>query len=1458
MTRASRVSELPALLLIVVATFLLVTVNACQRAVFPEEPPGASDAQPTDSGSEPPILSIADASATESAGTLRLQVTLSSTSVKTVTVRYTTESSTAEEREDYTATEGTLTFVPGVLQQDIAVPIHQDDVDEADRETFTVNLAGAQNATLGDATATATILDDDVTVGVEADALTVVEGDVARFTVSLTGGPSSAPVAIGYQVAGTASVGTDYTMPDGSLTLVAGAATGTIAIDTLADEVLDPGETLQVKLHDASTLPGTVIVNPAKAGATITIADAAMVEVSVAPPAQEVVEGHDADLSVTLSGAVAAPVSLRYETVNETAEAGRDYTPTAGALIFAPGQIEQMIAVPILPDDLDEADERFAVLLTALNLPGGVSLGAAAATIIITDDDDPPVLSIMDATVVEGDVAEFVVSLDPASARQVTVAHATGDGTAQAFEDYTAVSSTTLTFEAGDTEQAISISTTQDSRNEDEEAFTVTLSNPSNATLAAGATTATGTIADDDALPVLSITGAAVSEGEAAEFVVKLSPASGKPVTVAYRTEDGTARAGEDYTAVPRMTLTFDAGDTEQTIRITTQQDTRNEGQEAFTVTLRNPWNATLAAGATTATGTITDDDTLPVLSITGAAVSEGEAAEFVVKLSPASGKPVTVAYRTEDGTARAGEDYTAVPRMTLTFDAGDTEQTIRITTQQDTRNEGQEAFTVTLSDPSNATLAAGATTATGTITDDDTLPVLSITGAAVSEGEAAEFVVTLSPASGKPVTVTWRTDDGTARAREDYTAVSSTRLTFNAGDTEQTIRITTEQDTRNEDQEAFTVTLRNPWNATLAAGATTATGTITDDDALPVLSITGAAVSEGEAAEFVVKLSPASGKPVTVAYRTEDGTARAGEDYTAVPRMTLTFDAGDTEQTIRITTQQDTRNEGQEAFTVTLSSPSNATLAAGAATATGTIADDDDPPLLSLAGAAVSEGETAEFVVTLSPASGKPVTVAYRTDDGTARAREDYTAVSSMTLTFAAGDTEQTISISTIQDTRSEDQETFTVTLSNPSNATLARHAATATGAITDDDEIRDDHGNTRSTATSVQPGTPISGRLETATDVDFFKVAVSSTSTLIAATDEAKAADWQHVEYRDTVVRIEGFGFYSSNTDSLDTAEVTVGVPGTYDVFVRVTSAHATYYDLAVWLINPEAPDWSFDIALRYLGTEPTAAQKSTIRAAARVWERVITRGLPDRPVASSNESCEDDDPSLFGVLIDDLLINIRLQAVDGTGGVLAAAGPCWIRSADGLPYLGDVLFDTADLASLELHDALGGTAAHEIAHVLGFGLLWDHLLKEPSLGRPGQDTHFDGQEAVAKFNEAGGDTYAGAKVPVENDTSEYGIGALDAHWRESVFGAEMMTTSVVIADPPEPLSAVTIASLADLGYEVDYSQAQSYLLPTAVSSRRAGAGAIRLMQLRNDIRRKPIRVGDPPELPIPVIAR
>ena len=383
------------------------------------------------------------------------------------------------------------------------------------------------------------------------------------------------------------------------------------------------------------------------------------------------------------------------------------------------------------------------------------------------------------------------------------------------------------------------------------------------------------------------------------------------------------------------------------------------------------------------------------------------------------------------------------------------------------------------------------------------------------------------------------------------------------------------------------------------------------------------------------------------------------------------------------------------------------------------------------------------------------------------------------------------------------------------------------------------DDHGNTPAAATALTAGTTISGRLETAADVDYFRLTVSTAGTLIAATDPG------HADHAPTAVAVEGpFG---ATPPADHHAEVSPAAPGTY--YVRVTGAAATRYDLAVLLFDPAAADPSFDIDLRFLGTEPAPGQARTIRAAARTWERVITGGLPPRNILASDEwQCEPGDPSLFGVHIDDLLINIRMEPIDGPGAVLAVAGPCRVRKENDLPYLGDVLFDTADLQSMEQAGVLGDTALHEIAHVLGFGLgpLWDGLLEEPSVGSfgagvSGQDTHFRGAAAVAAFDRAGGTSYAGSKVPVENDTSRYGRGALDTHWRESVFGAELMTTAVVIADGPEPLSEVTIAALEDLGYQVDYRRAQRYRLPPAISLRQSA----RTIHLYNDVRQGPIRV-------------
>ena len=570
---------------------------------------------------------------------------------------------------------------------------------------------------------------------------------------------------------------------------------------------------------------------------------------------------------------------------------------------------------------------------------------------------------------------------------------------------------------------------------------------------------------DDDrgsSLPTLSIADAAVAEGGTAEFVVTLTPASTETVTVNFETADGTAKAGSDYTQTS-ATLTFTAGQPTKTISVSTVDDDAQESDERFTVTLRNPDGATLDDHI--GEGTIRDNDDddgggrTPELSIGDAAVQEGGTAQFEVTLRPASEQTVTVNFETADGTAKAGSDYTETSG-TLTFTAGQPTKTISVSTVDDDAQESDERFMVTLRNPDGATLDDH--TGEGTIRDNDDdgggrTPELSIGDAAVQEGGTAQFEVTLRPASEQTVTVNFETADGTAKAGSDYTETSGT-LTFTAGQPTKTISVSTVDDDAQESDERFMVTLRNPDGATLDDH--TGEGTIRDNDdggggSLPTLSVGDAAVVEGDTATFRVTLSAASENVVTVSYKTKDGTAVAGSDYTAMAG-TLRFEPGDTTKTIRVPTVDDDTPEETEAFTVELSAPSGATVADG--TWTGTISDDDGGsrslPTLSIGDAApVPEGRTAKFRVTLRRESGEPVTVAYRTVDGTAVGGSDYTTTSG-TLRFEPGETTRAVAVATLIDQLMEGAEQFTVELSDPVGTTLADD--TGVGTITDDVERR------------------------------------------------------------------------------------------------------------------------------------------------------------------------------------------------------------------------------------------------------------------------------------------------------------------------------------------------------------------------------------------------------------------
>ena len=1055
-----------------------------------------------DDDDEPTLaLTSVTQSLAEGGGSMTFTVSMDAATGKTATVDYTTVNGTAQagNDKDYAATSGTLTFSPdGVRQRNIAVRIHQDDLDEDD-ETFLLRLSNVSNATLtgGGSTlsVTRTIVDDDVLAAAVTEvAKNVTEGNSAKFTVRVTGGKSTASVVVAYTVGGTATAGADYTAPSGTLALAAGAATGTIAITTLTDQALDEGDTLEVRLVSASTATRTVVIDATDA-ATTSIVDGGAVTVSVADAT--VAEGATASFKVTLSAVVADPVEVTYETSSGigagNAEAGADYPVTSGTLTFSQGgSLEQTIRVSTTQDNLNEANEIFKVTLEGPDLPAGVVLGDAEATGTITDDDPLRVTLRAEAqNVAEGQAANFTVTVRDNTSTADVVVDYTVAGTAEQDVDYTAPDGS-LTIRQGKSSGTIAIATLTDDVLDPSETVEVTLTRATTAgrSVTVDTTAAVTTLAEQSTVSVRASTGGegdvTADEGEPMQFTVNLSGAASIEIEVPYQTANGTAEAGADYAATSG-TLIFSPNQTSQTVTVSTFEDQLNEADETFTLTLTEqglPFGVDLETSSLT--GIIADDDPLSVrVRAPSGSVTEGDPVKFTVQFAGGTSTADVLVTYTVTGTAAVGTDYTA-PSGSMTIRKTASSGTITIHTIDDRVLEAEDDLSVTLISAASAGTVSvddTAATATATITDNDEVTVSirprgstsagrsaraaqTAGGATVREGDAMSFAVDLSGqvAEDVEVTVEYVTKDGTAKAADADYHPSSGTLTFSHSETSNTVTVQTREDKLNEEDETFAITIElapdNPPGVNLGIDAVTAT--IIDDDPLQAtLSADDEVVREGESATFTVTLSsvPAgvsSTAPVVVTYQVT-GTAISGSDYTA-PAGTLTIGQGRSSGAITIDTRRDTDPELDETLVVTLASATSAgSVGVDSAAAVTRITDD---VTVSAANVTTTEGDSAIVTVKLSDPVASPVVVSYQTasGSGTRGAVEgtDYTANSGR-LTFssnAAG--EHTITIVTADDTLNEAAETFTITLalvSPPDGVRLA--TSTVRGTITDNDPL-------------------------------------------------------------------------------------------------------------------------------------------------------------------------------------------------------------------------------------------------------------------------------------------------------------------------------------------------------------------------------------------------------------------
>ena len=789
---------------------------------------------------------------------------LSGPSDQRITVDYSTRDGSATAGHDYFGVSRQAVFEPFVVGQpyeaSLTVEVDtKDDIVPEQEETFDLVLSNAGPAsavTLGTAQAEATIVDNDLSVGLFENRVSADEGDTLEFTVELNR-PAPETLTVDYYtflVTGddAASAGDfDHVpqTPAGQVQIIAGSDRGTIRVSTVDDAVHEYDERFQVRLASPQSDPRLILTDSTAEG--VIENNDTVPGLTVTGPGR-VGEGAQAEFTLELDRQSSRAISVDYATADGTAASPADYIAQSGTAIFSPGQSEYVVSVSTQDDSVPEGDKTFMLVLGNAGPSGAVTLDTARAEATIVDGDLTVQTSPSSASEDSG-TATFVVELSAATTVDVTVDYFTGDlvGGATPGEDFVeipALQPQTVTISSGSTSAEVTVVLIDDDKDEDDEMFRLMLSNPQlvnpiqGASVALANTVALGTIEDDDNPPEVSISGPvqAVAEGDAIEFAVSITGHSEQQIAVEYQVVGGTATAPDDFLAVPTGTITFAPGDTQdKSITVTTVDDVDGEDDETIEMGLTSV-NSAGTLGTSTAVGTITDNDgcievgeaTPPLTYDPALTVSEDAGtASITFTLIRVFCFDTRASMRTVAGTAQSGIDFTAVNGdIAIAAEASDFQVPVTIT--DDALDEADEAFLLAVT-YDGATWGEVAVT----ITDDDG-PEAAVSDATGREGDVLTFTVTLSDSSPQSVNVDYDTVDVAGGATggmagqpgADYEEKSGT-LTFLPGETSHHVTVQTFIDTLVDPLEEFELQLDNAVNAGIDAARGTGTGSILESD---------------------------------------------------------------------------------------------------------------------------------------------------------------------------------------------------------------------------------------------------------------------------------------------------------------------------------------------------------------------------------------------------------------------------------------------------------------------------------------------------------------------------------------------------------------------------------------------------------------------------------------------------
>ena len=757
---------------------------------------GSATAAITDPGMV--TVSVGPASALEG-DALAFRVTLSGRVSSDVVLAWSTAAGTAVSDTDYTAVSSeALTIAANDTSGTLAVATTEDTLAEAD-ETFQVTIAESTllpGVSLGVAKAAGTIQDDDLlTASVAAETVKVVEGLPASFTVTLTGGTSTAEVMVTYSLGGTATEGRDYEAPAGRLTIGPGAGSAPIEIATRQDDIVEPDETLIVTLAGASTEKGSARVDATPATSTIADrtggggGDSEQASLSASPSTVAEREGgRTIEVAAVLGGAPRAlAVTVTVTVTGGTATEGLDFEPVEPFEVRIPARASSGRAsftlTPIV-DSESEPDET--VVLSAVASASDLQVSGAEVTIADSPPDLPTVtIAPGRSSVVEGSPVVFTVTRSQASSDLLAVL-------VRCFETGSMLADAPpvlVRFAEGETISLLRLGTVDDH-----------VSGPGtevHAILVAGegyvlgtAASAVVTVTDNDAAPRLTIEGASAAEGAGmVEFVARLSPAAARPLSAVWATADGAAVAGKDYIAASGV-LNFPAGTTEARFAVELIDDDVAEGEEEFAISLSE---AQMTVDEAPIRGVIVDDDGLPVevaLTLDRERVSEGEGPIAVSVTASLSGgrwdRETVVEIEVAGGGEAGAVDFAPVDRFEIPIPGGASSASARFTLAPENDRVDEQDETITVSGSSVLPVLP----ASLVLEDDDERSrsiALSVAPEVVSEGGGPAMVevtasLDLSPrAVDTPVRIV--VSDSGGPGAVDYRAVESFELTIPLGE---------------------------------------------------------------------------------------------------------------------------------------------------------------------------------------------------------------------------------------------------------------------------------------------------------------------------------------------------------------------------------------------------------------------------------------------------------------------------------------------------------------------------------------------------------------------------------------------------------------------------------------------------------------------------------------------------